>query len=284
MPAAGPGSDVCAALCSGRTAIVAEILPPRYENARQIGRGGMGAIYLAEDRDLGRQVAVKLLDDRFAGDEQLRLRFKREALTSARLGGNARVVTIFDVGEWEGRPYIVMEYLPGGTLADRAREGPVDHGTALAWLAQAAEALDAAHGEGIVHRDVKPANLLFDARGDLAVGDFGIARAADDTMGMTAAGTVLGTAGYLSPEQAMGRPATPASDLYALGIVAYELLTGGRPFERSSTTAEAAAHIHEPVPPASQRGVGLSPAVDRVFDRALAKDPAERYRSGGQFV
>jgi eukaryotic-like serine/threonine-protein kinase len=263
---------------------VAEILPPRYENARQIGRGGMGAIYLAEDRDLGRQVAVKLLDDRFAGDEQLRLRFKREALTSARLGGNARVVTIFDVGEWEGRPYIVMEYLPGGTLADRAREGPVDHGTALAWLAQAAEALDAAHGHGIVHRDVKPANLLFDARGDLAVGDFGIARAADDTMGMTAAGTVLGTAGYLSPEQAMGRPATPASDLYALAIVAYELLTGRRPFARSSTTAEAAAHIHEPVPPASQRGVGLSPAVDRVFDRALAKDPADRYRSGGQFV
>ena len=263
---------------------MAEILPPRYEKARQIGRGGMGAIYLAEDRDLGRQVAVKVLDDRFAGDDQLRQRFKREALTAARLGGNARVVTIFDVGEWEGRPYIVMEYLPGGTLADRAREGPVEHETALTWLAQAAEALDAAHGEGIVHRDVKPANLLFDARGDLAVADFGIARAADDTMGMTAAGTVLGTAGYLSPEQALGRPATPASDLYALAIVAYELLTGGRPFERSSTTAEAAAHIHEPVPPASQQGVGLSPAVDRVFDRALAKDPRDRYRSGGQFL
>jgi serine/threonine protein kinase len=263
---------------------MAQILPPRYENARRIGRGGMGAIYLADDRDLSRQVAVKVLDDRFADNEQLRQRFKREALTAARLGGNARVVTIFDVGEWEGRPYIVMEYLPGGTLADSAREGPVEHETALTWLGQAAEALDAAHGQGIVHRDVKPANLLFDARGDLAVADFGIARAADDTMGMTAAGTVLGTAGYLSPEQALGRPATPASDLYALAIVAYELLTGGRPFERSSTTAEAAAHIHEPVPPASQRGVGLSPAVDRVFDHALAKDPADRYRSGGQFV
>ena len=244
----------------------------------------MGAIYLAEDRELGRQVAIKVLDERFAADEQLRQRFKREALTAARFAGHARVVTIFDVGEWEGRPYIVMEYLPGGTLADRAREGPVDHETALAWLAQAAEALDAAHELGIVHRDVKPANLLFDARGDLAVADFGIARAADDTMGMTAAGTVLGTAGYLAPEQALGHPAGPASDRYALAVVAYELLTGGRPFERSSATAEAAAHIHEPVPPASQRGVGLAPAVDRVFDQALAKDPADRYSSNGAFV
>jgi tetratricopeptide (TPR) repeat protein len=244
----------------------------------------MGAIYLTEDRELGRQVAIKVLDERFADDEELRQRFKREALTAARLAGHARVVTIFDVGEWEGRPYIVMEYLPGGTVGDRAREGPVDRETALAWLAQAADALDAAHDLGIVHRDVKPANLLFDARGDLSVGDFGIARAADDTMGMTAAGTVLGTAGYLAPEQALGRPAGPASDRYALGIVGYELLTGGRPFERSSTTAEAAAHIHEPVPPASQRGVGLPPTVDRVFERALAKDPADRYPSNAAFV
>jgi eukaryotic-like serine/threonine-protein kinase len=260
------------------------ILPDRYANPRPIGRGGMGAIYLAEDRDLGREVAVKVLDDRFAGDEHLRQRFKREALTAARLSSHAHVVTIFDVGEWEGRPFIVMEYLPGGTLADRAREGSVDRDTALLWLAQAAEALDAAHELGVVHRDVKPANLLFDARGELAVGDFGIARAADDTMGMTAAGTVLGTAGYLAPEQALGQPATPASDRYALGVVAYELLTGGRPFERSSTTAEAAAHIHEPVPPASQRGVGLSPSVDRVFERALAKDPGARYTSSAELV
>jgi tetratricopeptide (TPR) repeat protein len=244
----------------------------------------MGAIYLADDRELGRQVAVKVLDDRFAGDEQLRQRFKREALTAARLAGHARVVTIFDVGEWEGRPFIVMEYRPGGTLAERAREGPIDQAEALTWLAQSAEALDAAHELGIVHRDVKPANLLFDARSELAVGDFGIARAADDTLGMTAAGTVLGTAGYLAPEQALGQPATAASDRYALGVVAYELLTGGRPFERSSTTAEAAAHIHEPVPPVSQRGVGLSPAVDRVFERALAKDPSARYASASGFV
>src|SRR5918996_1397218 len=182
----------------------AGVLPDRYAEPRPIGHGGMGEIYLARDRELGRQVAIKLLDERFADDESLRRRFQREALTAARLSGQAHVVTIFDVGEWRGRPFIVMEYLPGGTLADRARKRPVDGGQALAWLAQAAAALDAAHAEGIVHRDVKPPNLLFDRRGDLQGVDFGIARAVDDTMGMTAAGTILGTAGYLSPEQARG--------------------------------------------------------------------------------
>src|SRR5918996_2690850 len=262
----------------------AGVLPARYAEPRPIGHGGMGEIYVARDRELGRQVAIKLLDERFAGDESLRRRFQREALTAARLSGQAHVVTIFDVGEWRGRPFIVMEYLPGGTLADRARKRPVDRGQALAWLAQAGTALDAAHAEGIVHRDVKPPNLLFDARGELQVVDFGIARAVDDTMGMTAAGTILGTAGYLSPEQARGEPASPASDRYALAVVAYELLTGGRPFEGGSATAEAAAHIHQPVPPASKRGVGLTHSVDAVFEQALAKDPAGRYRTAAAFV
>jgi eukaryotic-like serine/threonine-protein kinase len=262
----------------------AGVLPDRYAEPRPIGHGGMGKIYLARDRELGRQVAIKLLDERFADDESLRRRFQREALTAARLSGQAHVVTIFDVGEWRGRPFIVMEYLPGGTLADRARKRPVDRGQALGWLAQAATALDAAHAEGIVHRDVKPPNLLFDARGELQVVDFGIARAVDDTIGMTAAGTILGTAGYLSPEQARGEPASPASDRYALAVVAYELLTGGRPFEGGSATAEAAAHIHTPVPPASERGVGLPPAVDAVFERALAKSAEDRYGSAADFV
>ncbi|HEX2046007.1 MAG TPA: serine/threonine-protein kinase, partial [Gaiellaceae bacterium] len=181
------------------------VLPERYLEPRLVGAGGMGEIYAARDRELNRQVAVKVLDERFAGDEDLRRRFQREALTAARLSTYPHVVTIFDVGEWRGRPFIVMEYLPGGTLADRAREEGSDRRRVLGWLAQAAAALDAAHAEGIVHRDVKPANLLFDARGELQVADFGIARAIDDTTGgMTAAGTVLGTAGYLSPEQARG--------------------------------------------------------------------------------
>jgi serine/threonine-protein kinase len=245
----------------------------------------MGRIYLAEDRELGRKVAIKVLDDRFASDEQLRERFKREALTAARLSGHPHVVTIFDVGEWQGRPFIVMEYLPGGTLAERTRRRPVAPEAALAWLSQAGQALDDAHGLGIVHRDVKPANLLFGEREDLAVADFGIARIADDPEGgMTATGTVLGTAGYLAPEQALGQPAGPASDLYSLGVVAYELLTGERPFERGSDTAEAAAHINEPVPPASDRQAGLPPTVDHVFERALAKDPGARYPSAAAFV
>jgi serine/threonine protein kinase len=263
---------------------MAKALPNRYADPRPIGRGGMGQIYLAEDRELGRKVAIKVLDDRFAGNEQLRERFKREALAAARLSGHAHVVTIFDVGESQGRPFIVMEYLPGGTLGDRTRQGPVEPGEALSWLGQIAEALDAAHKLGVVHRDVKPPNLLFDARGELVVADFGIARVADTLTGMTATGTVLGTAGYLAPEQALGQPATPASDRYALGVIGYQLLTGGRPFERQSETAEAAAHIHEPVPLASERQAGLPRAIDGVFDRALAKDPAERYSTGADFV
>lgn len=266
-------------------AVHREVLPGRYAGARRIGHGGMGEILLAEDRELGRKVAVKLLDERFARDDALRRRFRREALAAARLSGHPHVVTIFDVGEWHDRPFIVMEYLPGGTLAERARAGSVPRDQALMWLEQAAAALDAAHAEGIVHRDVKPANLLLDSRDELQVADFGIARVVDDSTGsMTAAGTVLGTAGYLAPEQARGEEATPASDRYALGVVAYELLTGGRPFERGSATAEAVAHIHEEVPPASERGVGLPRQVDDVFERALAKDPARRYRSAAEFL
>jgi serine/threonine protein kinase len=260
------------------------VLPDRYADPRVIGRGGMGEIYLAEDTELARKVVVKVLDARFSDREDLRRRFRREALTAARLAGEPHTIAIYDVGEFNGRPFIVMEYLSGGSLADRARNGPVQPAQALDWLGQAARAIDAAHARGVVHRDVKPANLLFNSRGELEVADFGIARAIDDTAGMTMAGTVMGTAGYLAPEQARGEGAGPASDRYALGVVAYELLTGGRPFERRSETAEAAAHIHEPVPPASERGVGLPRSVDAIFARALAKDPAARFSSAKEFV
>jgi serine/threonine protein kinase len=260
-------------------------LPDRYASPRPIGRGGMGEIFVAEDTVLGREVAIKLLDDRFARDEQVRARFKREALTAAKLSGHPNIVTIFDVGEQEGRPFIVMEYASGGTIADRARAGRVAPEEALGWLAQAASALDEAHAAGVVHRDVKPANLLLDERGNVHVADFGIARVADEsTAGMTAAGTILGTAGYLSPEQAKGEPATAASDVYALGIVAYELLTGGRPFEGGSATAEATAHINQPVPDASERGVGLPREIDAVFARVLAKRPDARHGKASDLV
>ena len=204
------------------------ILPPRYRSPRRIAYGGMGEIFRAEDEVLGRIVAIKVLAERYARDESLRARFTREALAAARLSAEPTAVTIFDVGEWQDRPFIVMEYLGGGSLEERLREGRPTVAQALDWLEQAAAALDAAHRNGVVHRDVKPGNLLLDGEGGLRVADFGIASAAGMDS-LTAAGTVLGTAGYLSPEQARGERATPASDRYALGVVAFELLTGHRP-------------------------------------------------------
>lgn len=243
----------------------------------------MGDVYRATDTELGRAVAIKVLADRYAHDESVRERFKREALAAARLSGSPNTVTIFDVGESDGHPYIVMELLEGGTLEDRLKSGgaqePAD---VVRWLDQAARALDAAHAAGVVHRDVKPGNLLLNARGEVSVADFGVASAVGlDSMTMT--GTVLGTAGYLSPEQAKGERATPASDRYGLGVVAYELLTGERPFASDSATAEAAAHVHAPIPYPSQHG-DVPPELDPVLRRVLAKDPAERFESSADFV
>jgi hypothetical protein len=244
----------------------------------------MGDIFAATDEVLGREVVVKVLLDRYASDDGIRERFKREGLAAARLSGEPGAVTIFDVGEWQERPFIVMEYLAGGSLEQRLRdEGAQQPGRALAWLAQAAVTLDAAHAHGVVHRDVKPANLLLDERDELHVADFGIASAAGlDSMTLT--GTVLGTAGYLAPEQAAGGRSTPASDLYSLAVVAYELLSGHRPFERESPTAEAAAHVNAPVPSIAERCKHLPYEVDTVFQRALAKDPGKRYGSAREFV
>jgi serine/threonine-protein kinase len=265
-------------------AVNTELLPPRYLSPERIGRGAMGDIYLVTDSTLGRKVAVKVLAERYSWDDAIRERFKREALAAARLSGEPGAITIFDVGEWEGRPFIVMEYLAGGSLEDRLRkDGAQPPARALSWLEQSAAALDAAHSHGIVHRDVKPANLLLNERGELRVADFGIASAAGlDSMTLT--GTVLGTAGYLAPEQAMGERATPASDLYALAIVAYELLSGHRPFENDSPTAEASAHVNAPVPAITERCKNLPPALDAVFQRALVKDPSRRFATAGDFV
>jgi serine/threonine-protein kinase len=244
----------------------------------------MGDIYSATDEVLGRKVVVKLLAERYAADAGIRERFKREGLAAARLSGQPGAVTIFDVGEWEGRPFIVMEHLAGGSLEERIRqEGAQPPGRALAWLEQAAAALDAAHASGVVHRDVKPANLLLNERDEVRVADFGIASAAG-LHSLTLTGTVLGTAGYLSPEQAAGHRAGPASDLYALAVVAYELLSGHRPFARESTTAEAAAHVNAPVPSIFEHCKNLPPEVDPVFQRALSKDPRARYGSAREFV
>jgi tRNA A-37 threonylcarbamoyl transferase component Bud32 len=264
-------------------AVTTDILPPRYRSPVQIGRGGMGDIYRATDSVLGRDVAIKILADRYAQDDSVRQRFTREALAAARLSGESNTVTVFDVGEYRGRPYIVMEYLAGGSLDDvLRRDGAQRPQQVVAWLEEAALALDSAHARGVVHRDVKPGNLMLDDRGHVHVADFGIASAAGmDSLTMT--GTVLGTAGYLSPEQAQGERATPASDRYALAVVAFELLTARRPYVADSPTAEAAAHINAPVPSVA-RMTGLPRELDAVFARALAKDPAHRFATCGEFV
>jgi serine/threonine-protein kinase len=265
-------------------AVDTELLPPRYRDPERIGRGAMGEIFLATDETLGRRVAIKMLAERYARDAAIRRRFTREGLAGARLSGEPGAITIFDIGEWRGRPFIVMELVAGGSLEDRLRRsGAQPPGQVLAWLEQAAAALDAAHHKGIVHRDVKPANLLLDGRGDVHVADFGIASAAGlDSLTLT--GTVLGTAGYLAPEQARGERATPASDRYALAVVAYELLSGHRPFESNAPTAEAAAHLQAPVPSIAERCRHLPPELDGVFRRALAKDPGSRYATAAGFV
>jgi serine/threonine-protein kinase len=260
------------------------VLPDRYANVERIGVGGMGEIFRAEDTALGRAVAIKVLAERYAADESVRARFTREALAAARLSAAPNAVTIFDVGEADGRPYFVMELLPGGSLADRlAEEGAPPPARAIAWLEDAARALDAAHDLGIVHRDVKPGNLLLDGEGRVKVADFGIATAAG-LDSLTQAGTVLGTAGYLAPEQARGERSTAASDRYALGVVAYELLSGRRPFERESPTAEATAHANEPPPAITSVDRTLPRSLDAVFARALAKEPDRRFDSSGELV
>jgi tetratricopeptide (TPR) repeat protein len=243
----------------------------------------MGAVYRAVDEVLDRPVAIKLLSERYGADPTVRSRFRREALAAARLSGEPNTVTIFDVGEWWGTPFIVMEYLGGGTLEQKLKGGPQRPERALAWLEQAAHSLDAAHAHGVVHRDVKPANLLLDDNSHVHVGDFGIATAAGlDSLTLT--GTMLGTVGYLAPEQAQGLTVSPRTDGYALAVVAYELLTGTRPFARDSATAEAAAHIYEPVPSAIGANGALPARVDAIFTRALAKAPGSRFPSCAAFV
>jgi predicted Ser/Thr protein kinase len=264
-------------------AVKIEILPPRFRHPELIGRGGMGDIYRATDSVLGRVVAIKILAERYAQDASVRERFTREALSAARLSGEPNTVTIYDVGEQDDRPYIVMEHLSGGSLDDELRKGGAQPPERVfSWLEEAARALDAAHREGVVHRDVKPANLMLDGEGNVHVADFGIASSAG-MESLTMTGTVLGTAGYLSPEQAQGERAGPASDRYALAIVAWELLTGRRPFESESATAEAAAHVNAPIPAVSAAG-DLPRELDPVFERALAKDASHRYGTAGEFV
>ena len=259
-------------------------LPDRYRIVRHIANGGMAGVWEAHDELLGRAVAVKVLASHLSEDDRARRRFEREARAAAALSSHPNVVTIYDVGEHDGRVFMVMELMRGGTVADRLREGrAIADDTALRWLHEAAGALDAAHEQGVVHRDIKPGNLLLDDRDRLAIADFGIARIALEDQ-LTATGQVLGTASYISPEQAVGEPASAASDRYALAVVAFELLTGARPFQAEHFAAQARAHVEDQPPLATERDPSLPRGVDAVLDRGLAKEPEDRWPSAGAMV
>ena len=244
----------------------------------------MAGVWEAHDELLGRSVAVKVLASHLSEDDRARRRFEREARAAAGLSSHPNVVTIYDVGEYDGRAFMVMELMPGGTVGDRLRAGrAIADETALRWLREAAGALDAAHDQGVVHRDIKPGNLLLDNHDRLAIADFGIALLALEDQ-LTATGQVLGTASYISPEQAVGEPATAASDRYALAVVAFELLTGSRPFQAEHFAAQARAHVEDAPPLATERDPSLPRGVDAVLDRGMAKEPEDRWPSAGAMV
>ena len=253
------------------------IFAGRYRLERKLGSGGMADVWLAEDQELGRKVAIKMLHERYANDTQFVERFRREATHAAGLS-HPNVVSIYDRGEAEGSYFIVMEYVEGRTLKELlVTRGPCPVPVAISYVRQVLAALRYAHRNGIVHRDIKPHNVLVDHEGRVKVADFGIARAGSSQM--TEAGSIIGTAQYLSPEQARGAPVDESSDLYSTGIVLYELLTGELPFTGETPVEIAMKHLSQ-VPPAPS---SIRPEIPRDLDlvvlRALAKEPADRYRS-----
>jgi serine/threonine-protein kinase len=254
-------------------------LPERYEILGHVADGGMASVWRALDRVLHRIVAIKLLAASYACDEAAVRRFQREARAGARVSAHPHIVSIYDTGVTPqhgggGTPFIVMEHLPGGTVAGALEHRPVGPRLALEWVRDAAAALDHAHAHGVVHRDVKPANLLLDDARRLRVADFGIARVASEAT-ITNTGLVLGTAAYMAPELAEGHPATAASDRYSLAVTAYELLVGARPFDGDAWLARGERAAERP-PSASFANPALPPAVDPVLMRGMARSPGHR--------
>ena len=258
------------------------IIDGRYRVLHRVGSGGMADVVCAEDLQLGRNVAIKLLHRRFAADEEFVERFRREASSAAGLQ-HPHVVAVYDRGAWDGTYYIAMEYLEGRTLKKLVQdEAPLDAPRAIDFTIQILRAARFAHKRGIIHRDLKPHNVIVDAEGRAKVTDFGIAKAGASDMTQT--GSIMGTAQYLSPEQAQGFAVSAPSDLYSVGIILYEMLTGRVPFEGDSAVAIALKQIGEaPVPP-SAYNPGVPPALEAVVLRALEKDPARRFADADEFI
>ncbi len=255
-----------------------------YQLEERVGRGGMGEVWRARHTRLGSERAVKLLPANLATEPDFLKRFEREAASASRLD-HPNILAVYEYGESNGVPYLVMPYIKGGTLKERMAAGPVPREEALNYLKQAAEALDYAHEQGLVHRDVKPANLLLDGRGRLYLADFGIAKALEGAEGLTRTGVGVGTPEYMAPEQAQGR-ADQRSDLYALGVVLYQLLTGRVPYSGNSTVEVLMKHLQDPLPLLPLRNIAptLPARVEQVVTKALAKNPNDRYASGKAMV
>ena len=259
------------------TNIINTLFDGRYRVTRKLGAGGMADVYLAEDEELGRRVAIKILNERHANDDSFVERFRREAKNAAGLS-HPNIVSIYDRGEAEGTYYIAMEYLDGRTLKELLiARGPMPIADAIHYTRQILNALRFAHKKGVVHRDIKPHNVMVDGDGRLKVTDFGIARAGASQM--TEAGAIVGTAQYLSPEQARGAAVDQRSDLYSIGVVLYEMLTGNVPFTGESPVEIAMKHLSDtPRPPSSIRPE-IPPDLDMVVLRALAKNPDDRFQT-----
>jgi serine/threonine-protein kinase len=259
------------------------IIDNRYTLIEPLGGGGMAEVYLAHDEVLDRNVALKILREQYAGDEEFVERFRREAQSAARLT-HPHIVSIYDRGRSEdGAYYIAMEHVPRGTLKARiSRDGALDPGMATGVALQIADALSEAHENGVIHRDIKPQNVLVTRTGDVKVTDFGIARAAAAPLTSTSA--ILGTAGYMSPEQAMGEQVGPQSDLYSLGVVLYEMLTGDLPYNAESPVALAMKHVHEPSRSPREVNPNVPEPLDTVILKLLAKNPEDRYASAAELA
>jgi hypothetical protein len=256
---------------------VGDLLAGRYELEDLVGEGGMSTVYRAHDTVLDRLVAIKVLHEHFSHDPEYIERFRREARAIARLT-HPNVVTVIDRGEFEGRQFIVFEHVQGETLKDLIRrEGPLPVERALRLVHQVGRALAYAHELEIVHRDVKPQNVLLTPDGTAKVTDFGIARWGGPEESLTETGTVLGTSDYIAPEQASGEPVDERSDQYSLGVVLYELLTGEVPYPGDSAMAVAMRHLRDPVPSVRSARPDVPPRVDAIVSRAMAKRPRDRF-------